>query len=58
MAREEVVSRTTRRAFIASTSIVGGASPAEIREWTSGDLCRRGCNVNIVRAVEQAVAGE
>ncbi|MEU7835020.1 MULTISPECIES: (2Fe-2S)-binding protein [unclassified Nonomuraea] len=29
-------------------------SPAEIREWMSGNICRCGCYVKIVRAVEQA----
>jgi xanthine dehydrogenase YagT iron-sulfur-binding subunit len=29
-------------------------SPEEIREWMSGNICRCGCYVNIVRAVEQA----
>ncbi|MFF3371962.1 (2Fe-2S)-binding protein [Streptomyces sp. NPDC002680] len=29
-------------------------SPEEIREWMSGSLCRCGCYVKIVRAVEQA----
>ncbi|MFE7568466.1 (2Fe-2S)-binding protein [Streptomyces sp. NPDC057539] len=29
-------------------------SPEEIREWMSGNLCRCGCYVKIVRAVEQA----
>ncbi|WP_193508579.1 (2Fe-2S)-binding protein [Streptomyces coeruleorubidus] len=28
-------------------------SPEEIREWMSGNLCRCGCYVKIVRAVEQ-----
>ncbi|MGA5200837.1 (2Fe-2S)-binding protein [Streptomyces variegatus] len=28
-------------------------SPEEIREWMSGNICRCGCYVNIVRAVEQ-----
>jgi xanthine dehydrogenase YagT iron-sulfur-binding subunit len=32
-------------------------SAAEIREWMSGNLCRCGCYLKIVRAVEQA-AGE
>jgi xanthine dehydrogenase YagT iron-sulfur-binding subunit len=32
-------------------------SPEEIREWMSGNLCRCGCYVNIVRAVEQAAQG-
>ncbi|BBC31219.1 putative xanthine dehydrogenase YagT iron-sulfur-binding subunit [Streptomyces graminofaciens] len=29
-------------------------SKAEIREWMSGNICRCGCYVKIVRAVEQA----
>jgi xanthine dehydrogenase YagT iron-sulfur-binding subunit len=29
-------------------------SPEEIREWMSGNICRCGCYVNIVRAVQQA----
>nr|WP_245765661.1 (2Fe-2S)-binding protein [Nonomuraea jiangxiensis] len=29
-------------------------SPGEIREWMSGNICRCGCYVNIVKAVEQA----
>jgi xanthine dehydrogenase YagT iron-sulfur-binding subunit len=29
-------------------------SPEEIREWMSGNLCRCGCYVKIVKAVEQA----
>jgi xanthine dehydrogenase YagT iron-sulfur-binding subunit len=33
-------------------------SPEEIREWMSGNLCRCGCYTNIVRAVQQAAAGE
>ena len=32
-------------------------SPAEIREWMSGNICRCGCYVKIVKAVQQA-AGE
>jgi xanthine dehydrogenase YagT iron-sulfur-binding subunit len=28
-------------------------SPEEIREWMSGNICRCGCYVKIVRAVEQ-----
>jgi xanthine dehydrogenase YagT iron-sulfur-binding subunit len=32
-------------------------SAEEIREWMSGNICRCGCYVNIVRAVEQAAAG-
>jgi xanthine dehydrogenase YagT iron-sulfur-binding subunit len=32
--------------------------PEEIREWMSGNLCRCGCYVKIVRAVEQAARGE
>ncbi|QZZ25074.1 (2Fe-2S)-binding protein [Streptomyces sp. ST1015] len=31
-------------------------SPDEIREWMSGNLCRCGCYVKIVRAVEQTAA--
>ncbi|WP_333736840.1 (2Fe-2S)-binding protein [Streptomyces sp. IBSBF 2806] len=31
-------------------------SPEEIREWMSGNICRCGCYVKIVRAVEQTVA--
>ncbi|MFC6067067.1 (2Fe-2S)-binding protein [Streptomyces ochraceiscleroticus] len=31
-------------------------SPEEIREWMSGNICRCGCYVNIVRAVEQTAA--
>ncbi|WSQ06715.1 (2Fe-2S)-binding protein [Streptomyces sp. NBC_01231] len=31
-------------------------SPEEIREWMSGNLCRCGCYVKIVRAVEQTAA--
>ncbi|GHD01058.1 hypothetical protein GCM10010313_13160 [Streptomyces violarus] len=30
-------------------------SPEEIREWMSGNICRCGCYVKIVRAVEQTV---
>lgn len=30
-------------------------SAAEIREWMSGNICRCGCYIKIVRAVEQAV---
>lgn len=33
-------------------------SPGEIREWMSGNLCRCGCYVKIVRAVEQAASGK
>jgi xanthine dehydrogenase YagT iron-sulfur-binding subunit len=33
-------------------------SPGEIREWMSGNLCRCGCYVKIVRAVEQAAGGK
>ncbi|MER7692500.1 2Fe-2S iron-sulfur cluster-binding protein [Streptomyces sp. NPDC097610] len=33
-------------------------SPAEIREWMSGNICRCGCYVKIVRAVEQAAHGK
>ncbi|MGC7095308.1 (2Fe-2S)-binding protein [Amycolatopsis lurida] len=29
-------------------------SPAEIREWMSGNVCRCGCYVKIVKAVQQA----
>ncbi|WP_238413044.1 (2Fe-2S)-binding protein [Saccharothrix deserti] len=29
-------------------------SPGEIREWMSGNICRCGCYVKIVRAVQQA----
>jgi xanthine dehydrogenase YagT iron-sulfur-binding subunit len=29
-------------------------SPAEIREWMSGNICRCGCYLKIVKAVEQA----
>ncbi|QYN40336.1 (2Fe-2S)-binding protein [Pseudonocardia sp. DSM 110487] len=32
-------------------------SPEEIREWMSGNICRCGCYVNIVRAVAQAAQG-
>ena len=32
-------------------------SPDEIREWMSGNICRCGCYVKIVRAVQQAAAG-
>ncbi|MFD8000676.1 (2Fe-2S)-binding protein [Streptomyces mirabilis] len=32
-------------------------SADEIREWMSGNICRCGCYVKIVRAVEQAAAG-
>ncbi|GAB2988248.1 hypothetical protein GCM10023080_062220 [Streptomyces pseudoechinosporeus] len=31
-------------------------SPAEIREWMSGNICRCGCYVKIVRAVDRAGA--
>jgi xanthine dehydrogenase YagT iron-sulfur-binding subunit len=31
-------------------------SVEEIREWMSGNICRCGCYVNIVRAVEQAAS--
>ncbi|MER8067323.1 (2Fe-2S)-binding protein [Streptomyces sp. NPDC094034] len=31
-------------------------SPDEIREWMSGNICRCGCYVGIVKAVEQAAA--
>ena len=33
-------------------------SPAEIREWMSGNICRCGCYVKIVRAVQQAAGGK
>jgi xanthine dehydrogenase YagT iron-sulfur-binding subunit len=33
-------------------------SAEEIREWMSGNICRCGCYVKIVRAVEQAAHGE
>jgi xanthine dehydrogenase YagT iron-sulfur-binding subunit len=33
-------------------------STDEIREWMSGNLCRCGCYVKIVRAVEQTVRGK
>jgi xanthine dehydrogenase YagT iron-sulfur-binding subunit len=32
-------------------------SPEEVREWMSGNICRCGCYVNIVRAVQQAAQG-
>ncbi|WP_408632863.1 (2Fe-2S)-binding protein [Myceligenerans pegani] len=32
-------------------------SPDEIREWMSGNICRCGCYVNIVRAIGQAARG-
>ncbi|MFJ8021511.1 (2Fe-2S)-binding protein [Streptomyces sp. NPDC096311] len=32
-------------------------SAEEIREWMSGNICRCGCYVKIVRAVEQAAGG-
>jgi xanthine dehydrogenase YagT iron-sulfur-binding subunit len=32
-------------------------SAEEIREWMSGNICRCGCYVNIVRALEQTVQG-
>lgn len=32
-------------------------SPEEIREWMSGNICRCGCYVKIVRAVQQAARG-
>jgi xanthine dehydrogenase YagT iron-sulfur-binding subunit len=32
-------------------------SPEEIREWMSGNICRCGCYVKIVRAVDQASTG-
>jgi len=33
-------------------------SPEEIREWMSGNICRCGCYVKIVKAVEQAAQGK
>ena len=33
-------------------------SADEIREWMSGNICRCGCYVKIVRAVEQAAGGK
>lgn len=33
-------------------------SAAEIREWMSGNVCRCGCYVKIVRAVQQAAGGK
>ncbi|MEU6646847.1 (2Fe-2S)-binding protein [Saccharomonospora sp. NPDC046836] len=33
-------------------------SPEEIREWMSGNICRCGCYVKIVKAVQQAAHGE
>ncbi|MEV0641614.1 (2Fe-2S)-binding protein [Streptomyces sp. NPDC050619] len=33
-------------------------SPEEIREWMSGNICRCGCYVKIVRAVEQTARGK
>ncbi|ELS54934.1 putative oxidoreductase, iron-sulfur binding subunit [Streptomyces viridochromogenes Tue57] len=33
-------------------------SPAEIREFMSGNICRCGCYVKIVRAVEQTARGK
>jgi xanthine dehydrogenase YagT iron-sulfur-binding subunit len=33
-------------------------SPEEIREWMSGNICRCGCYVKIVRAVEQTAHGK
>ncbi|MFF1308548.1 (2Fe-2S)-binding protein [Streptomyces sp. NPDC058307] len=33
-------------------------SPEEIREWMSGNICRCGCYVKIVRAVEHTAAGK
>ncbi|MBD3003796.1 MULTISPECIES: (2Fe-2S)-binding protein [unclassified Streptomyces] len=33
-------------------------SPEEIREWMSGNICRCGCYVKIVRAVEQTAGGK
>ncbi|TDO51696.1 xanthine dehydrogenase YagT iron-sulfur-binding subunit [Kribbella sp. VKM Ac-2527] len=32
-------------------------SPGEIREWMSGNICRCGCYVKIVKAVQQAAHG-
>ncbi|MEH0626531.1 (2Fe-2S)-binding protein [Streptomyces stelliscabiei] len=32
------------------------SSPEEVREWMSGNICRCGCYVKIVRAVEQTAA--
>lgn len=32
-------------------------SPEEIREWMSGNICRCGCYVKIVRAVDQTATG-
>ncbi|GLP67330.1 carbon-monoxide dehydrogenase small subunit [Streptomyces sp. TUS-ST3] len=33
-------------------------SPEEIREWMSGNICRCGCYVKIVRAIEQTARGK
>ncbi len=33
-------------------------SPEEIREWMSGNICRCGCYVKIVKAVQQAAPAE
>nr|WP_223166654.1 (2Fe-2S)-binding protein [Nonomuraea sp. SYSU D8015] len=33
-------------------------SREEIREWMSGNICRCGCYVQVVRAVEQAAGGK
>jgi xanthine dehydrogenase YagT iron-sulfur-binding subunit len=33
-------------------------SPEEIREWMSGNICRCGCYVKIVKAVDQAAHGK
>ncbi|WP_260478554.1 (2Fe-2S)-binding protein [Kibdelosporangium aridum] len=33
-------------------------SPAEIREWMSGNICRCGCYVKIVKAVQQTAHGK
>ncbi|WP_416980985.1 (2Fe-2S)-binding protein [Streptomyces sp. T028] len=53
--------------FCTSGQIVSGAacieeghtgSTDEIREWMSGNLCRCGCYVKIVRAVEQTARGK
>jgi xanthine dehydrogenase YagT iron-sulfur-binding subunit len=34
------------------------SSPEEIREWMSGNICRCGCYVKIVKAVQQAAGGK
>ncbi|GAA3784559.1 hypothetical protein GCM10023083_20760 [Streptomyces phyllanthi] len=53
--------------YCTSGQIVSGAaciqegptgSADEIREWMSGNLCRCGCYVKVVRAVEQAARGK